>query len=155
MAQPESTVPLSILRSGVGLIVAGLTLGFIVPAATFPRLAVVAHTQLMIEGTMVVAIGLLLQSRPFEGGDSPRLVDTMSWLQQQSVWWGLAAIWPVLFTEVSNAWWGTQGLLSIAAENAKVPEGYAKPWQSFTVDFAHMAVSPVLWASVGGFFLVR
>jgi hypothetical protein len=148
MAQHESTIPLSILRSGASLLVAGLTLGFIVPAAAFPRLAVVAHTQLMIEDTMTLVNGLLLQSRPFGGVDSPRLVDTMSWLQQQTVRWGVAAIWPVLLSEVANAWWGTRGVLSLAAENANVPADYAKPWQSWTVDFTHMALSPMLWASV-------
>ena len=47
------------------MIAFGLIWGFFVPLTPYPRLALTAHIQFAVEGTMVVAAGLLLNTNPF------------------------------------------------------------------------------------------
>ncbi|GAB1316945.1 hypothetical protein MFIFM68171_07155 [Madurella fahalii] len=153
-------LPLSLVRHGAALISSGLVFGFVVPLATYPRLALTAHIQFAVQGTAVVAAGLLLNSTfapaptapsPSRAGSEPgtgfpgqaatRLVDRLAAWQRKVVYWSIVGIWPMLLTEVGNAWWGTTGLLKIASEAAGLGggKGPAAAWMEVVVELAHKA----------------
>ena len=90
--------------------------GLFVPRPPFPCLALTAHIQFITHGSMVLPAGLLLQSDPFSTKPSTRLVDRLSGWQRHTVYWGYATAWPILLSEVANAWWGTRLTLPLAAE---------------------------------------
>jgi (hydroxyamino)benzene mutase len=58
-------------------------------------------------------------------------------------------IWPVMLTEMANAWWGTRQMLPIAASQAGAPGAAA--WQEGLVTATHgigAIVLIVYWASI-------
>jgi hypothetical protein len=56
----QSTAAVSIVGSSVSLQFFGLTWGTIVQKTSYPRLGLVAHTQFMAEGAMVLLAGITL-----------------------------------------------------------------------------------------------
>jgi hypothetical protein len=57
--------------------------------------------------------------------------------------------WPVMLTEMANAWWGTRQMLPIAAGQASAPGAAA--WQEGLVTAAHVIGAVVLilyWATI-------
>lgn len=60
-----NNLSLNLLQQGSGLVAFGLYFGFAIPLAPYPRLALTAHIQFIVEGTMVLAAGLLLPSTPY------------------------------------------------------------------------------------------
>lgn len=157
---PPLNLPLSLLRHGSGLIGFGLLFGFAVPFTPYPRLGLTAHIQFAVEGTMVVAAGLLLNARPFNQGsitstgggeqqerphDSKRVVDCLGPWQRRVVYWGVVGIWVTLLSEAANAWWGTQWVLKIAHEAAGLKgDGPAELWMERVVAVAHKPFAIVL-----------
>lgn len=92
----------------------GLCWGFIVPTTPYPRLGLTAHIQCMAEGSMILLAGILTDQTDHV---------TLSEAQAQVVLWGMATVWPVMLTEVANAWWGTKGLLPIVSRPSAPPMG--------------------------------
>jgi hypothetical protein len=150
-------LPLSLLRHGSALIGFGLLFGFVVPLTPYPRLGLTAHIQFAVEGTMVVAAGLLLNSRPFhqssaasqagekEPSEGKRVVDYLGPWQQRVVYWGAVGIWVKLLSQAANAWWGTQWVLPIAHDAAGLKgNGPAEVWMERVVEMAHKPSSVLL-----------
>jgi hypothetical protein len=149
-------LPLSLLRHGSGLIGFGLLFGFVVPLTPYPRLGLTAHIQFAVEGTMVVAAGALLSSKPFLNTAGAtldkRVVDCLTPRQQKVVYYGMTGIWVTLLSEAANAWWGTQWVLPIAHAAAGLAggSGPAEVWMERVVSVAHYPFAMLLAAVVSG-----
>lgn len=115
-----------ILLHGMLMILAGMVWGLIIPMIPFPRLALVAHIQLELNGLLFVVLAVLLLTLPHRvGKTSLRIMLLAVWLT-----WGMA------LSEVANAWWGTTQILSIAASQAGATGG--TPWQELVVKLTHI-----------------
>jgi (hydroxyamino)benzene mutase len=120
------------LRQGAVYMLVGLLWGMAVPATPFPRLALGAHIQLTASGVMFLVAGLVSLRLPFaSGGAAARVLVAGPWLK-----------WPVVLTEMANAWWGTRQMLPIAAGQAGATG--AAGWQEGIVTIAHMLGAVVL-----------
>ncbi|ODA76891.1 hypothetical protein RJ55_07407 [Drechmeria coniospora] len=137
--RPRCRVILHLLRHGCGLIAFGLLFGFVVPMTPYPRLALTAHIQFCVEGTMVLAAGLLLQSDPFASGNGKTrpLADRLGPRQTTLIYFGLSSIWITLFSEALNAWWGTRWVLTLAHEAAGLKGDTAAVWMEEVVKLCH------------------
>jgi hypothetical protein len=126
-----------ILIHGLMLVMVGLLWGFVVPHATYPRLALGAHVQFMTNGLLIIVLAALLIKLPHDVGPrSATVMLVVAWL-----------IWPMALSEAANAWWGTSQMLPIAAQQAGVAGGTA--WQELVVKLAHIAAGlglVVAWA---------
>jgi len=121
-----------ILFHGLLLVMAGLLWGFVVPLTPIPRLALVAHIQFMVNGLLVPAMAVLLLALPHRVGPKSLAVMVLAaWL-----------IWPMLLSQVANAWWGTNQVLPIAAHQAGVSGG--APWQELIMKLTHLAAGTAL-----------
>ena len=128
--QPDSRR--QILLNGLMLVMAGLLWGFVVPLTPLPRLALVAHIQFMVNGLLVIAMAVLLLSLPHRVGSKSLGVMVLSaWL-----------IWPMLLSQVANAWWGTKEVLPIAAQQAGASGGAS--WQELVMKLTHIAAGVAL-----------
>ena len=116
-----------LLFHGLTLILAGLLWGLVVPATPFPRLALSAHIQFMVNGMLFVIMATMLIALPNAVGPrSLRVMVIAAWLT-----------WAMALSEVANAWWGTHQTLPIAAAQAGATG--AAPWQERIVTGAHVA----------------
>lgn len=151
----SNNLSLRLLRQGCGLVAFGLFFGFAIPLAPYPRLALTAHIQFVVEGTMVLAAGLLLQSTPFLTTTSTssketkvsraRVEDRLSKWQKTVILWGCMGIWVTLLAEAANAWWGTEWVLTIAHEAAGLKGTQsAERWMEIVVWLTHMPPSAIL-----------
>jgi hydroxylaminobenzene mutase len=110
----------------------GLVWGMVIPATPFPRLALTAHIQLTVNGVMFLVAGLVISHLPIaRSGVLAKVLITAPWL-----------VWPVMLTEMANAWWGARNMLPIAAGQAGA--GGAQPWQESTITVAHLLGALVL-----------
>ena len=127
------------LRQGAVYMMVGLIWGMAVPAASFPRLALGAHIQLTAHGAMFLVAGLVISHLGLGTGRLPgRILIAGPWLT-----------WPVMLTEMANAWWGTRDMLPIAAQQAGAPGAAA--WQEGMVTVAHLIGAVVLlvyWGTI-------
>ncbi|MDB5289881.1 MAG: hypothetical protein JWL69_1122 [Phycisphaerales bacterium] len=115
-----------ILIHGLALILAGLLFGFAPPMTPYPRLALVAHIQFEVNGMLLLLLALLLLKLPHNvGTKSIWVIVITAWL-----------IWPMVLSQVANAWWGTNQMLPIAAKQAGATG--AAPWQELVVKFCHL-----------------
>src|SRR5262245_6428612 len=115
-----------VLIHGLLLVLVGLIWGLVVPHTPFPRLALGAHVQFIINGMLLVVLATLLLALPHRVG--PRSVVAMivsAWL-----------IWAMALSEVANSWWGTTKMLPIVAGQAGATGGM--PWQETIVTLAHV-----------------
>ncbi|MBZ0253817.1 MAG: hypothetical protein K8I02_10810 [Candidatus Methylomirabilis sp.] len=133
----------NVLMHGLSLIFAGLLWGLAVPFTPYPRLGLVAHIQFEVNGLLLLAMGTLLLALPHRvGPKSVRAMTVAAWL-----------VWPMIFSQIANAWWGTTRALPIAGAQAGVTGG--APWQEALVYGAHGLASVALilaWALlVAGF----
>ena len=120
------------LRQGAVYMLVGLVWGMVIPASPFPRLALGAHIQLTAHGVMFLVAGLvILRLSIVTGSVSAKILVAGPWLT-----------WPVMLTEMANAWWGARNTLPIAAEQAGAAG--AVLWQETIVTFAHMVGALVL-----------
>lgn len=132
-----SQVSRSNLRQGAIYMLVGLLWGMVIPASSFPRLALGAHIQLTAHGVMFLVAGLvMLHLRIAESGWSARILTAGPWLT-----------WPVMLTEMANGWWGARKTLPIAAEQARALG--AAPWQETIVTLTHLIGAVALVAYWG------
>ena len=125
------------LRQGAIYIMVGLLWGLVVPAAPFPRLALVAHIELTAHGVMFLVAGLVISHLPFTAnGIASRILVAAPWLT-----------WLVMLSEMANGWWGTTKILPIAA--AQAGASGAAEWQEGIVTAAHLIGAVVLIAYWG------
>ena len=116
-----------ILQHGLVLVFVGLLWGLVVPHTPYPRLALTAHEQFVFNGLLLIVMAaLLLKFEHTVGGKSVAVMVVSAWL-----------IWAMAFSEVANSWWGTNGLLSVAAAQAGAHGALA--WQEAVVKLAHIA----------------
>lgn len=132
------------LRQGAVYIIVGLVWGMAVPETPFPRLALGAHIQLTAHGVMFLVAGLMVLHLGLGHGRASRLILVGGpWLT-----------WPVMLSEMANAWWGARRILPIAAQQAGATG--AEPWQEAIVSGAHLIgalVILVYWGTIlGGLF---
>ena len=126
-----------ILLHGMLLVMVGLALGFVVPATPYPRLALGAHIQFVLNGMLFIALATVLLTLSHQvGPKSIRVMVASAWLT-----WGMA------ISELANAWWGTKDTLPIAASQAAVSGG--APWQETVVALAHLAAGAALVVAWG------
>lgn len=98
----------------------------------YPRLALTAHIQFESNGLLWIVAAILLLKLPHQVGTKSMLVILAStWLT-----------WPMVLSEVANAWWGTNEMLTIAAAQAGATGG--QPWQELTIKLTHMIGGLVL-----------
>jgi hydroxylaminobenzene mutase len=120
------------LRQGAVYMLVGLIWGMVVPATPFPRLALTAHIQLTANGIMFLVAGLVILRLPIaKSGVSAKILVAGPWLT-----------WPVMLTEMVNAWWGARKMLPIVAVQAGAVG--AQPWQETSVTVAHLIGALVL-----------
>jgi hydroxylaminobenzene mutase len=115
-----------ILIHGLVFILVGLVWGLVVPHTPYPRLALTAHIQFEDSGILFIVLGVLLLTLPHRVGS-------------KSVWVMLLAVWLnwlVVLSEVANAWWGTNQILPIAAQQAGASGGLA--WQELILKLTHI-----------------
>jgi (hydroxyamino)benzene mutase len=126
-----------ILLNGLTLIFVGLVWGLVVPATPFPRLGLTAHVQFMENGMLLVLQAMVLAAYPgLVGGWSIRTMVFAAW-----------SAWPMVLSEVANAWWGTTRTLTIAAHQAGATGGQF--WQEQVVTLAHMIAGLAFIAAWG------
>jgi (hydroxyamino)benzene mutase len=126
-----------VLLQGLLLVMAGLLWGFAVPLTPFPRLALVAHIQFMVNGLLLIALATLLLKLPHQVG--PRSAGAMvvaSWL-----------VWPMVLSQAANAWWGTNQVLPLAAQQAGATGGAA--WQELAMKGTHLVAGLALAVAWG------
>lgn len=116
-----------ILIHGLLLVMAGLLWGFVIPQTPYPRLALGAHIQFVTNGLLIIVMAVMLLNLPHQVGRKSAGVMLLSaWLT-----------WPMALSEAANAWWGTNQMLPIAAEQAGASGG--RPWQELVVKLTHLA----------------
>jgi hydroxylaminobenzene mutase len=126
-----------VLIHGLALILAGLIWGFAPPLTPYPRLALGAHLQFETNGLLFVVLGILLLKLPRRVGDKAVAVIVVSaWLT-----------WLMALSEVANAWWGSNQMLPIAAQQAGATG--AAPWQELVVKLCHIPAALGLILSLG------
>lgn len=122
------------LRQGALYMLVGLVWGMAIPATPFPRLALGAHIQLTAHGVMFLVAGLVILHLPKTTGSvSATILAAGPWLT-----------WPVMLSEMANAWWGTRKMLPIAAEQAGAVGAAA--WQETILTVTHLTGAVVLIA---------
>ena len=129
----KSTTERRILLHSMCMILAGLIWGLAIPQTPFPRIALSAHIQYEVNGLLFIVLALvLIGAKPTIHGFSCRTLQIAAWLT-----------WPMLLAATANAWWGTNQMLPIAAQQAGASGGAA--WQEVIVTATH---------AIGGFALV-
>lgn len=115
-----------VLLHGLGMVLAGLLWGVVVPHTPFPRIALSAHIQFEVNGLLFAVLALVvLHVSHSLGRRSLAALLAAAWLA-----------WPMLLSAVANAWWGTSQLLAIAASQAGATGGEA--WQESVVTVTHV-----------------
>lgn len=135
-----------ILLHELGLVLAGLIWGFVVPATAYPRLALAAHIQFEVNGLLYIVVSVLLLALPHRVG--PKSIKAML----VAVW----LTWLMVLTEVGNSWWGTIQTLPIAASQAGATGGSS--WQELIVKLSHLVAGAgltVAWLLLVVGFWVR
>lgn len=132
MMNELSRISRSNLRQGAVYMLVGLLWGLVIPASSFPRLALGAHIQLTVHGVMFLVAGLvMLHLSIAKDSVSAKILIAGPWLT-----------WPVMLTEMANSWWGAQKTLPIAASQAGATG--AEPWQESIVTVSHIIGAVVL-----------
>ena len=115
-----------IVTHGLTLILVGLAWGLAIPMTPYPRLALGAHIQFETNGMLILLLGILLLKVPNSVGiKSVWVIIVSAWLT-----------WLMALSEVANAWWGTNQMLPIAAQQAGAHG--AAPWQELLVKLCHV-----------------
>ena len=128
-----------ILMHGMLLVLVGLVWGFAIPATPYPRLALGAHIQLVMNGMLMMVMATALLAMPNRVG--PKSV----WIMQLAAY----LTWAMALSEVANAWWGTRQMLPIAASETDAAGGAS--WQELVVMLTHLGAGLgliVAWVSL-------
>lgn len=126
-----------ILIHGTVLVLVGLVWGLVVPNTPYPRLALGAHIQLVLNGILLIVLATALAAFPNRVG--PKSV----WVMVAAAW----LTWTMAVSEVANAWRGTMQTLPLAAAQAGATGG--QPWQELIVKLTHIVAGLTLivaWA---------
>jgi hydroxylaminobenzene mutase len=126
-----------ILIHGAVMVLVGLVWGLVVPATPYPRLALGAHIQFLLNGMLFIVLATALLALPHRVGLKS------IWVMELAVW----LTWAMTLSEVANSWWGTRQTLPIAARQAGVTG--AESWQELVVQLTHMGAGLALiiaWA---------
>jgi len=131
-ARPAACLALN----GASLMLAGLLAGAAIPAATYPRLMLAAHSAGFTDSGLVSMIAALLLSSSL-CSLAPRATSVVIWAH--------VALWPLSLSEVAAAFWGTTKVLQIAGAQAGAPGG--APWQETIVGICHaLPALALMWA---------
>lgn len=112
---------------GVSFVLAGLLFGFLVPIAPYPRLAVGAHLQFVMNGILIMVQGMALLTLSHQVGARSMTVMIV----------GVWATWAMALSQAVNAFWGTTQVLAVAGGAADARGGAA--WQELVVAMANYA----------------
>ncbi|QOJ23908.1 MAG: hypothetical protein HRU78_09840 [Gammaproteobacteria bacterium] len=115
-----------ILIHGLALVLVGIIWGLVIPHAPFPRLALSAHIQAVLNGMLFILMAVLLLTLPHRVSARSALVMLIA----------VCLTWLTVISEVANAWWGTAESLSIAAQQAGTSGGAV--WQEQFVKLTHI-----------------
>jgi hypothetical protein len=136
MARPRPAAWLAL--NGVLLMFTGLLVGAAIPLAPYPRLMLSAHNAgFTVSGMLSIVAALLLSSS---------LCSIPGWATTWVIW-AHVALWPLSFSEVAGAFWGTKRPIPLAAAEAGAPGG--TPWQEMVVIVCHIVPALLLmvaWA---------
>ena len=142
MSAIRSRAVIWLALNGVGLMLAGLICGALVPATPYPRLMLSAHNAgFTVSATLSIFAALLLSSS----------LSSVSIRAATIVVWAHVALWALSFSEVAAAFWGTSQALPLAAAEAGAPGGAL--WQETLVSVCH--VIPAILLIVAWLILVR
>lgn len=115
-----------ILIHGLALVLVGIIWGLVIPHTPFPRLALSAHIQAVLNGVLFISMAVLLLTLPHKVSARSALVMLIA----------ACLTWLTVISEVANAWWGTAESLSIAAQQAGASGGAM--WQEQFVKLTHI-----------------
>lgn len=115
-----------ILIHGLALVLVGIIWGLVIPHTPFPRLALSAHIQAVLNGMLFTLMAVLLLTLPHKVSARSALIMLIAaWLT-----------WLTVISEIANAWWGTAESLAIAAQQAGASG--AAVWQEQFVKLTHI-----------------
>ena len=115
-----------ILIHGLALVLVGIVWGLVIPHTPFPRLALSAHIQAVLNGMLFTLMAVLLLTLPHKVSARSALIMLIAaWLT-----------WLTVISEIANAWWGTAESLAIAAQQAGASG--AAVWQEQFVKLTHI-----------------
>lgn len=115
-----------ILIHGLALVLVGIVWGLAIPHTPFPRLALSAHIQAVLNGMLFTLMAVLLLTLPHKVSARSALIMLIAaWLT-----------WLTVISEIANAWWGTAESLAIAAQQAGASG--AAVWQEQFVKLTHI-----------------
>jgi hypothetical protein len=118
--------------NGALLMFTGLLVGAAIPLVPYPRLMLSAHNAgFTVSGMLSMVAALLLSSS----------LCSIPGRAAAWVFWGHVALWPLSFSEVAGAFWGTKRAIPLAAAEAGAPGG--TPMQEMIVILCH-AVPAIL-----------
>lgn len=115
-----------ILIHGLALVLVGIVWGLVIPHTPFPRLALSAHIQAVLNGMLFTLMAMLLLTLPHSVSTRSALVMLIA----------ACLTWLTVISEIANAWWGTAESLSIAAQQAGASG--AVLWQEQFVKLTHI-----------------
>lgn len=115
-----------ILIHGLALVLVGIVWGLVIPHTPFPRLALSAHIQAVLNGMLFTLMAVLLLTLPHAVSARSALV----------MLGAVCLTWLTVISEIANAWWGTSESLSIAAKEAGAIGGTV--WQEQFVKLTHI-----------------
>ena len=115
-----------ILIHGLALVLVGIIWGLVIPHTPFPRLALSAHIQAVLNGMLFILMALLLLTLPHKVSARSALVMLVA----------ACLTWLTVISEIANAWWGTAESLTIAAQQAGASGGAV--WQEQFVKLTHI-----------------
>lgn len=115
-----------ILIHGLALVLVGIIWGLVIPHTPFPRLALSAHIQAVLNGMLFILMAVLLLTLPHKVSARSALVMLVA----------VCLTWLTVISEIANAWWGTTESLTIAAQQAGASG--AAMWQEQFVKLTHI-----------------
>ena len=121
--QPQAK---QILIHGLALVLVGIVWGLVIPHTPFPRLALSAHIQAVLNGMLFILMAVLLLTLPHKVSARSALVMLIA----------VCLTWLTVISEIANAWWGTTESLTIAAQQAGASG--AAMWQEQFVKLTHI-----------------
>lgn len=115
-----------LVLNGALLILAGYLCGAAIPHVPYPRIMLAAHSAgFMASGILSILAGLMSQAS----------LTSLSPGAGRAVLIGHLTLWPLSFSEVAAAFWGTNKALAIAG--AQAGAGGGAPWQEDLVIAMH------------------
>lgn len=115
-----------ILIHGLALVLVGIIWGLVIPHTPFPRLALSAHIQAVLNGMLFTLMAVLLLALPHKVSARSALIMLIA----------ACLTWLTVVSEIANAWWGTAESLAIAAQQAGASG--AAVWQEQFVKLTHI-----------------